>query len=127
PGVLSPDIAGDREELLEIIIEPSRLESYDLSYTDLINYVSRNNRLIAAGALDNGQGRFSINVPGVIEDLDDLRTLPIKTDGLRTVTFSDVATVRRTFKDPTGYARLGGERTIALEISKRIGSNIVEV
>src|SRR5690606_19802498 len=117
----------NREELLEIIVDPVRLESYNLSYEELFNNVSRNNRLVAAGALDSGAGRFAVKVPGVFEELDDLLNLPIKSDGLRTVTFQDVATVRRTYKDPTGYARLNGDRAIALEISKRIGSNIIEV
>jgi multidrug efflux pump len=127
PGVLSADVGGEREELLEVIVDPVALESYGLSYEDLFNYVSRNNRLVAAGALDTGQGRFSVKVPGVFEDLDALLTLPIKTDGQRTVTFADVAEVRRTFKDRTGFARLDGESAIALEISKRLGTNIVEV
>jgi len=127
PGVLSADVAGDREELLEVIVDPVRLESYNLSYTDLLSYVSRNNRLVAAGALDTGQGRFAVKVPGVFEDLDALLTLPIKTDGTTTVLFRDVAEVRRTFKDATGFARLDGEPAVALEISKRIGTNIVEV
>ena len=127
PGVLRADIAGDREELLEVTVDPVALESYGLSYEELFNYVSRNNRLVAAGALDTGKGRFAVKVPGVFEDLNALLTLPIKTDGLRTVTFQDVATVRRTFKDPTGFARLNGEPAIALEISKRIGTNIIEV
>ena len=127
PGVLEAQLAGDREELLEVIVDPSALESYNLSYEEIYSFVSRNNRLIAAGALDTGQGRFAVKVPGVFEDLDDLFTLPIKTDGLKTVTFRDIATVRRTFKDPTSYARLDGERAIALEISKRLGSNILEV
>jgi multidrug efflux pump len=127
PGVLRADVAGDREELLEITVNPVALESYGLSYEELFNYVSRNNRLVAAGALDTGKGRFAVKVPGVFEDLNALLTLPIKTDGLRTVTFQDVATVRRTFKDPTGFARLNGEPAVALEISKRIGTNIIEV
>ncbi len=127
PGVLSADIAGDREEMLEVIVDPVRLESYGLSYEDLFNYVSRNNRLIAAGALDTGQGRFAVKVPGVFEDLDALLTLPIKTDGAKTVLFRDVAEVRRTFKDPTGFARLDGSPAVALEISKRLGTNIVDV
>jgi len=127
PGVLSADIGGDREELLEVIVDPVALESYNLNYADLISYVSRNNRLVAAGALDSGEGRFAVKVPGVIEDLQDLLTLPVKTDGLKTVTFEDVATVRRTFKDPTSFARLDGANSIALEITKRSGANILEV
>ena len=127
PGVLDAEVGGDREELLEVIVDPAALDSYNLSFTDLVNYVSRNNRLVAAGALDTGQGRFSVKVPGVVEELEDLLTMPIKTDNQRTVTFQDVATVRRTYKDPDGYARLDGKPAIALEISKRSGANIIEV
>ena len=126
-GVLDAEVAGDREELLEIIVNPVALESYNLNYSDLINYVARNNRLVAAGALDTGQGRFSVKVPGVIENLDDLLSMPVKTDSMRTVTFSDIATVRRTYKDADAFARLDGNKAIAIEISKRAGSNIIEV
>ncbi len=91
PGVLDAAIGGDREELLEVILDPVALETYNLEYETIINYVSRNNRLVAAGVLDSGEGRFSVKIPGVFEELDDLYSLPIKTDGLRTVTFGDIA------------------------------------
>ncbi|HMB73311.1 MAG TPA: efflux RND transporter permease subunit, partial [Gammaproteobacteria bacterium] len=127
PGVLQAEIGGDREELLEVIVDPVKLESYNLDYQDIFNYVSSNNRLVAAGALDNGSGRFAIKVPGVLETLEDLMGLPIKSVDGTTITFGDVAEVRRTFKDPQSYARLNGNRTVALEISKRVGANIIQV
>ena len=127
PGVLDVAIGGDREELLEVIIDPIALETYQLDYETIINYVTRNNRLVAAGVLDSGDGRFGVKIPGVFEDLSEIYTVPIKVDELRTVTFGDVATVRRTFKDRTNYARLQGEPTVALEITKRSGANILEV
>ena len=127
PGVLDAAIGGDREELLEVIVDPIALETYQLDYESIINSVSRNNRLVAAGVLDSGDGRFSVKIPGVFEELEDLYSLPIKTDEFRTVTFGDVATVRRTFKDRTNYARLNGEPTVALEITKRAGTNILEL
>ena len=65
-------------------------------------------------------------VPGVIETMQDLATLPVKKVGNTIVTFDDVATIRRTFKDPTSFARLRGEKAIALEVSKRSGANIIE-
>jgi multidrug efflux pump len=127
PGVLRAEVAGDRDELLEVIVDPVRLESYDLDYQNVLDFVARSNRLVAAGALDTGSGRFAVKVPGVFEDLEAVLSLPVKTDGLRTVTFRDIATIRRTFKDPEGFARLNGQPTVALEISKRIGANIVDV
>ena len=51
PGVLDAEIIGNREELLEIIVDPVAIESYNLNYEDLLSFVSRNNRLVAAGAL----------------------------------------------------------------------------
>lgn len=127
PGVLDAAIGGEREELLEVIVDPIALETYGLAYEEIINYVARNNRLVAAGVVDTGQGRFAVKIPGVFEGLEDLDTLPIKTDGQRTVTFGDVATVRRTFRDRTNYARLDGETTIAIEITKRAGANILQL
>ncbi|MFO1069136.1 MAG: efflux RND transporter permease subunit [Geminicoccaceae bacterium] len=126
PNVLEVDIAGDRDELLEIVVDPLRLESYGLRAEDLFVSVDRNNRLVAAGALDTGQGRFAVKVPGVFESAEDLFDLPLKAEGDRIVRLRDVAVVRRTFKDPEGFARVGGLPTFALEVKKRIGTNIID-
>ena len=126
PEVLEVDIGGDREDLLEILVDPQVLESYNVDYDQLFNLVTRNNRLVAAGSLDTGAGQMPMKVPGVIETLDDVYSIPVKIDGDRVVTFSDVATLRRTFKDPTGFARINGQPGIVLEVSKRTGANIIE-
>ena len=65
-GVLEVVIVGAREELLEVTIDPLAMESYDLSPADVLGFVERNNRLVAAGALQAEQGRFAIKVPGLI-------------------------------------------------------------
>ncbi|EZH80685.1 acriflavin resistance protein [Ectopseudomonas composti] len=124
--VLSVEIGGDREDLLEIVVDPQVLDSYGIDYNELFNLVSRNNRLVAAGSLDTGAGRMSMKVPGVIEDLEDVMNMPIKVVGDSVVTFADVATIRRTFKDPTGFARINGQPAIVLEVAKRSGANIIE-
>src|SRR5690554_190733 len=69
PQVLEVDIGGDKEDLLEILIDPQVMESYGLDAGQLFNLVSRNNRLVAAGSLDTGSGRMAMKVPGVIENL----------------------------------------------------------
>ncbi len=123
--VLSADLAGQREELLEVIINQSKLESYNISQTELIRNVSRNNQLIAAGSLDTGQGRFNVKVPGLFQTAEDVYNLPIKTSGDSVVTLKDVTQIRRTFKDAIGYSRINGKRAIAIQVVKRIGANIV--
>ena len=126
PGVLEADIAGDREDLVEVLVDPGLLESLDQSPEVLLATVARNNQLVAAGAMDTGQGRFPVKVPGLLETAQDMLSLPVVTSGDRVLTFRDVAFARRTFKDPTGFARVGGQPAIALEVSKRIGTNIID-
>ncbi len=124
--VLEVDIGGDREDMVEIIVDPLLMESYGLDQNDIYNLVERNNRLVPAGTLDTGKGRFAVKVPSVFETVDDLLELPIKVDGDKVITFEDVSTVRRAYKDPTSFARLDGERSISLEVKKRSGENIIE-
>ena len=126
PTVLQAELIGHREELLEVSIDPAKLESYGISQAELINIVTMNNRLVAAGSIDTGQGRFSVKVPGLFESREDVLTLPVKVSGDGIVTLSDVAEIRRTFKDPDGYARFNGHPAIAIEVTKRIGTNIVD-
>ena len=125
PEILSADLMGDREELLEAIIDPNALEAFAISSEELINTIVRNNRLIPAGALDTGQGRFSIKVPSIIEDARDVFQIPVKTVGDTVVTIGDVATVRRTFKDRESYARVNGQRSITLGLNKRSTANML--
>lgn len=126
PGVLDVEIGGNRDERVEIVVEPMLVESYGLNAGEVIQAVANNNRLIAAGALDTGRGRFEIKVPGLVASVQDILDLPVKAGNDTVVKVRDVATVRRTYKDAESYARLAGRPAIALEVSKRTGENIID-
>ncbi len=126
PNILDANIQGHREELLEAVIDPQALEAYQISNDELINTLLRNNRLIAAGSLDTGQGRFSVKVPSLIEEAQDLFDLPVKVNGDTVVTLADVATVRRTFKDRAIHARVNGATAISIDVIKRANANVVD-
>lgn len=126
PSVLEAEIAGDRDEMVEIIIDPAKVEMYGLTPSAAMNMVSSSNQLVAAGSQDTGLGRFSIKVPGLYETVHDIQSQPLLVDGDSVVTLGDIADIRRTFKDPSSFARVNGKPAIALEISKRTGENIIE-
>lgn len=126
PGVLEVDIGGKRDEFLEVLIDPTVFQTYNLSFEEVIGQIQRNNQLIAAGSIENGSGRVVLKVPGLIEDLDDVLTMPVKVRDGTVVTFSDVASIRRAFDDPTGFARINGQPALALEVKKRSGANIID-
>jgi multidrug efflux pump len=125
PTVLDVDIGGDRPEMLEIVIDPAKLESFGISQQEMFNAVSNNNRLIAAGLIDTGHGSFAVKVPGVIETAQDLLSLPIRSTPNSTITLSDVAQVHSTFYDATTFSRINGQPSLRLDVTKRIGANII--
>ena len=126
PGVLEAKIGGDRESILEILVDPAVMDTYEVKYDELFSFIRNNNLLVAAGAIDSGAGRLVLKVPGVIENLDDALNLPVKVVEDRVVTFGDVATIKKSYKDPQGFARVEGELAVTLEIKKRVGANIIE-
>lgn len=126
PEIMSADMVGDREELLEAIIDPAQLETYGITNQQIVQAVNNNNRLIPAGAVNTGQGSFSVKLPGLIETQEDLFDLPIAANQNGVLTLSDIAEVRRTFKDAQRYSYANGERSISIDVQKRKGANLIE-
>ena len=127
PGILEAVLTGDREDLMEILVSPSKLENYNISLMDLIKSITGNNRLVAAGSIDKGQGKFSIKVPAVYESAQDVYNLVIFSSGDGAVTLGDVAEIRKTYKDTESFARVNGRPAVALQVKKRIGENVLEI
>lgn len=126
PGVLEVNIRGKREQIGEIIIDPARMDNYGLSLGEVATLFSNNSLLVPSEDLDNTAGRFGVKVPGQINDIRSLMKMPVKQSGDNVVLFEDIAVGRLGFKDQTTGAQVNGEQAVALEIKKRIGSNIID-
>ncbi|MEJ6479651.1 MAG: efflux RND transporter permease subunit, partial [Octadecabacter sp.] len=125
-AVLEASLTGERAEMLEVIIDPLRLEAYNVTAGELINVVNNNNLLIAAGEVDSAQGSFSVKIPSSFNDALDVYSLPVKTNGDRVVTLGDLAEIRLTFEDRESVARFDGVNTVALQVVKRRGFNLID-
>lgn len=126
PGVQEVFESGAREELLEVTIDPVRMEAYNVTAGEVAQVIARNNQLVPAGNLRTAAGSFAVKVPGVVQTPADILTLPIKRAGDRLVTLGDIGDVRRTFKEPAFITRFNGQPAVALDVSKRNGANILE-
>ena len=126
PDVLEAEMSGHRDEVVEAILDPYRLEQYNITADELLGSVRANNLLIPAGEMDAAQGRFGIKIPALIESTEDIRNLPLRFTADGVITLGDVAEVRRTFKDPLGFSTLNGKKTIAIDVRKRLKANSIE-
>lgn len=126
PPILEAGLAGHRDEMLEVIIDPLALEAYNVTAGELINVVTNNNQLIAAGEVETAQGAFAVKIPSSFDEPRDVYSLPVKVNGDRVVTLGELADIRLTFEDREGTARFNGKETVALQVVKRKGFNIID-
>ena len=125
-AVLEASVVGSRDEMVEVIIDPLRLESYNVTAGELINVVQNNNQLIAAGEIETEQGAFAVKIPSSFNTTRDIYNLPVKTNGDRVVTLGDLAQINLTFEDRLSTARFNGRDTVALQVVKRKGFNLID-
>ena len=124
--MLSANLQGTRDEVVEIIAEPMLLKSYGVSLDQFVGAAAAGNSLVAAGALEGPQGRFAVKVPALIETPEDVLNIPVAASNAASVTLGDVATILPTFKDATSVTRVNGRPAIAIEVSKRAGANLID-
>ena len=123
--ILQARLSGAPEEVLEGVINKSKMESYEVTLSDIYYSVSNNNLIIPGGTQDTGKGSFNIEVPSIIETAQDVYSIPIKVTKDAIVTLGDITDVKRTFKDFTSYARVNGEDAVTLELSLRESANAI--
>ena len=125
-SVLSADLAGARDEMVEVIIDTSKLESYNLTAFELINAINQNNKVVSAGTVESENGKFSIKVPGLFKTIQDVYSIPVKRNGDIIITLGEVAQIKRTYEDQDDFSKFNGKQAISIEVVKRLGVNIIE-
>ena len=124
--ILEVNMTGAPEEVLEGVINKAKMESYGVTLSDIYYSVSNNNLIIPGGKQDTGRGSFNIEVPSIIESAKDVYAIPVKVTKDAIVTLGEIATVKRTFKDFTSYARVNGQDAVTLEVSLRESANAID-
>ncbi len=127
PDVLEAKLNGHREEVVEAVVDPARMQYYGITSQEISAAVLNNNLLVPAGKLDTGEGRFDIKVPALVESREDIYQLPLRARPEGAIVLGDVAEVTRTFKDPQAYTTVNGQRAITIEVLKRTEANDIEV
>ena len=120
------DVLGAREEVVEVLIDPLKLEAYEVTLDQLLRATSANNTLVQAGDVRSDQGAFAVKLSGTFSNVDDVAETSVVSRNGRSLTIGDVAEIRRTYRDQSTTARIGGEPAILLEVQKSLGANVFD-
>lgn len=126
-GVLDANLSGGREREIRVEIDPRRLSYYGLSMNDVSNAIATENVNIPGGDVAAGDATFLLRVPGEATTPSEIEDIAIKRVGDRPVFIRDVARIVDGFAPRATYARMNGETSVSIAVSKSTGANIVEV
>jgi multidrug efflux pump len=132
PNVAKVDLFGVQDEKIYIEISDKKLAQVGLDIAQLAAQIGAQNAVEGAGVLVLPTDNLQVRVSGEFRSLDDLRQLPIRSNGL-TYKLADIATVNRAYTDPprdrmrAGRAGEPGREVIGLGVSMVKGGDIIRL
>ncbi len=126
PSILDIRLSGGLERIVRVDVDLSRLQFYNLGFTDVIDAIRSENVTVPGGSIEVGAQDFLVRVDGEFDDTGIIEDIVVLTKNGRPVYIRDVATVDFGFEDRRSYARLDGAPVVTLDIIKRSGENIIE-
>ena len=129
PGVSQVASIGGFVKQYQITIDPNRLLAYNIPITNVMEAIKKSNKDVEGRVLEFSGIEYMIRGRGYIKTLDDLKTIPVGTNGIGTPVFlKDIANVQLGPEIRRGIADLDGEGEVAAGIVVvRFGENVLNV
>lgn len=121
PEVSRVDTMGLNPMEVLVEIDDKRANAAGVSVAQIIERLQNDNFTMSAGIVEAGDSRYPLRVLGRLDDLEDLRSLPIG-DGMR---LSDIAEVGAIKPDSQEIYRVNGQPGYILAIYKESSQNTV--
>ena len=125
PEITRVDIVGALEQQVNVDVDLNKLQASQLSFSDIEQAIARENVTVSGGSIDVGDQKRAVRVAGQYVRAADISNIQIKNLRGAPVRLGDIATVTDGFKDRESYASLDGQPTVALNVVKRQGENLL--
>ena len=126
-GVLDVKIKGGLEREVKVDVDIYKLNHYNVRFSDIITSIMDENRTIPGGTIDVNQSSFMVRVPGEFNEPYMIEDIIVKLKDGSPINVRDVANVSYGFKDRITHARLNNENAVSVDVSKRVGENIIDI
>jgi len=124
--VTRAEIVGAPEREIQVNVDPYKMSLARVSFTDIENAISRENRDITGGLIDVGNMKRTLKVKGQFTSALNLQNIVVRSSAQgATVYLKDIAQLKDTIKDKESVARLDGKNVVTLNIVKRSGENLI--
>ena len=118
---------GNRQREIQILLNPTRLNAYGLTTSQVSTAVARQNVEAPGGSFTSGPTDYSMRTMGRLRDVRDFNNIVLAYKDGSVVRLEDVARVTDSIEEVRSVTQLNGENAVSLTIRKQSGTNTVAV
>jgi HAE1 family hydrophobic/amphiphilic exporter-1 len=126
-GVAELFYRGGTQKELHITIDHEKLASYNLTVPQVMSIIRSENVDISAGNMDIARRTYRIRTASEFGNIDDLKDVVIKSDGIRRVTLTDIADITYGYEKKNSMIMFLGKPGIVIGYKPVPGTNIVDL
>ena len=123
PGAAEINTIGGFAKEYQIAPDPKRLAAYNLTLSDLVTALERNNANVGAGYIERSGEQLLIRAPGQVASIDDIANIVITTSDGTPIRVRNVAQVEIGRELRTGAATENGREVVLGTVFMLIGEN----
>ena len=127
PGVSAPPPFGGNQKTVVVTVDPEKLRGYNLSPDQVVQSLVKFNSITPAGNVSIGDTTYLTPQNSVIENVQDLQSVPLQLGNGPAVYIRDVATVSLGADITTSYALINGKRSVYIPVTKRADASTWDV
>ena len=126
-GVSNANVFGGREEELQVVLDPRKLASRELTIGDVRSALMGHNKDTSGGDFWQGKRRYVVRTLGQFRSPEQVEGVILARRDGAPVYVRDVAEVRLGHKKPGGLVRRFGTSSIAINAQRSTGANVLAV
>jgi len=123
PGVAGIDVIGGFEKQYVVQPDPARLTALNLSFSDVVQALGRNNASVGAGYLERNGEAYAVRSTGRLTSADEISNVVVATRDGAPIRIKDVAQVGIGREIRTGSASENGKEVVVGTALMLIGGN----
>jgi hydrophobic/amphiphilic exporter-1 (mainly G- bacteria), HAE1 family len=127
-GASVPQPFGGTYRQIQVYVDPTKLEAYQLSLMDVVSAVNNSNLILPAGDVRIGNRDYNIYANSQVASPNDANQIPLKSVGLGSVLVADIGKAEDAGAIQTNIVRIDGQRSVYIPILKQGGgSNTIAI
>jgi multidrug efflux pump subunit AcrB len=126
-GVSAPPPFGGNQRTVIVRADPTRLREYGMSPEEVVKAIASGNTIMPAGNLRTGDLNRLASTNSVVQNIQELNDIAIRTGSGANVYVRDIGTVENGSDILTGYGLVNGRRTVYIPVTKRSDASTLDV